>query len=365
VSDAIEVPVPTEGIAAGPLRVRETVPADEAAWDALVRSHPRGSPFHLPAWQQAVKEVFGHRPCHLVAERSGRLEGVLPLFLVRSPFRATHLLSIPYGVYGGPLGESPEAEDALLRSACDLARSMRVAYLELRYLEPPRGEGAEVLVPLDDFYETFLRDLPPPGSDSLALLPRKARAAARHARDRFGLEFVEGRWYLPDLYRLFAINKRRLGSPGLPWVYFARLHDLFRREMVVHLVRNHGRPLAAVLSFLFGSTVMPYYSGTLPEAEEVHASNFMYWKLLDWAIERGFRRFDFGRSRRGSGAFAFKENQGFEPVPLPYRFFLVRRRRLPTFTPSNPRLDLPRRIWRAVPLPVTIWLSRPLNRYLP
>jgi len=351
--------------AAGPWGVRAAAPSDEPAWDALVRSSSRGSPFHLRVWQRAVEEVFEHRPFHLVAERAGRLEGVLPMFLVRSPFRATHLNSVPYGVYGGPLGTSPAVEDALLGHACALARSMGVSYLELRYAEGPVGEAANSLVPFDDLYETFLRDLPPPGTDSLSLLPRKARAAARHARDRFLLEFVEGRWYLPDLYRLFAINKHRLGSPALPWAYFERLRDLFGKDMVVHLVRDRGRPVAAVLSFLFGSTVMPYYSGALPDADRVHANNFMYWRLLDWSMKKGFRRFDFGRSRRGSGAYAFKKNQGFEPTPLPYRFFLVRRRRPPTFTPSNPHLDLPRRLWRAVPLRLTIGLSRPLSRYLP
>ena len=351
----------TEGEAAPERgRIRPAEPTDVAAWARFVLAHSRGSPFHLPAWQRCVEETFGHRPFHLVAERDGRFAGVLPLFLVRSPFLGRNLISVPYGVYGGPLADDPGTEEALLGEATRIARELRVGYLELRYREAPANA-----LPENNLYVTFRRELPPPGSDALLLLPRKARAAARQGRDLHGLEFAEGAWYLPDLVRLFAVNKRHLGSPGLPRGHFERLREYFGKSLHVHIVRRDRTPLAAVLSLEFRDTLLPYYSGALEEAERFHVNGFMYWRLLEWAIARRFRWFDFGRSRQGSGAADFKKNQGFEPTPLHYRYLLVRRRRSPTFTPSNPRLALPRRLWRALPPGLTERLSRRLSRYLP
>ncbi|HKB16947.1 MAG TPA: peptidoglycan bridge formation protein FemAB, partial [Planctomycetota bacterium] len=65
-----------------------------------------------------------------------------------------------------------------------------------------------------------------------------------------------------------------------------------------------------------------------------------------------------------TGASDFKKNQGFEPSPLHYRYVLVRRRRIPSFTPSNPQLAPLRRLWRAVPMRVTSLLSPRLSRWL-
>jgi hypothetical protein len=44
----------------------------------------------------------------------------------------------------------------------------------------------------------------------------------------------------------------------------------------------------------------------------------MYYALMRHASARGCNRFDFGRSKLGTGAFAFKKNWGFEPQPLVY-----------------------------------------------
>ncbi|HET6203775.1 MAG TPA: FemAB family XrtA/PEP-CTERM system-associated protein [Planctomycetota bacterium] len=353
--------VQARGGAGGELRVRPAEPGDEAQWRALVTEHAGGSPFHLPAWARCVEETFRHEPRHLLVERGGRPAGVLPLFHVRSPFLGRNLISVPYAVYGGPIAVDREAEAALLAAAGALARRLRVGYLELRWRDDPGND-----LPENDLYVTFRRELPPPGSDTLSLLPRKARAATRQARERFGLEFVEGLWYLPDLARLFAINKRHLGSPGLPREHFERLREGFAGGLHLHVVRRGSEPIAAVLSLAFRDTIFPYYSGAVTEvAERSHANNLLYWGLLDWASARGYRWFDFGRSRRGTGAADFKKNQGFEASPLHYRYVLVRRRRVPTFTPSNPSLDLPRRLWRTLPLRVTELLSRRLSRYLP
>ena len=42
----------------------------------------------------------------------------------------------------------------------------------------------------------------------------------------------------------------------------------------------------------------------------------MYWEVMRRAGERGCPMFDFGRSKIGTGAYAFKKNWGFEPEPL-------------------------------------------------
>ena len=103
-------------------------------------------------------------------------------------------------------------------------------------------------------------------------------------------------------FRFFQGNKRSLGSPGLPMLWFRALVAEFGKDVVVHLVRTPEQALAAVRSFLWGDTLYAYYSGTAQDADrEFSASNFMYMSLREWAVAQGLRRFDFGRSRRDSG----------------------------------------------------------------
>jgi FemAB-related protein (PEP-CTERM system-associated) len=348
--------------AAEALEIRPARAADDAPRDALVRALPGGSPFHLSAWRRAVERCFGHEPCDLVASEGGRLVGVLPLMRVRSPFGARALLSVPYAVYGGAVATRPEIEMALVRSAMQQAARERVRRLELRNVEPPAVEGLVAY----DLYATFVRELPPAPEKVLEQMPKKARAEARKARERHGLRLREGGWYLDDLVRLFHHNKRALGSPALPREFFFALAEGLAPDVRVHAVHHGGAPIAAVMSFLWRDTLLAYYAGSAEGVDrELSASNFMYMALQEWAVERGLRRFDFGRSRKDAGAFQFKRHQGFEPRDLPYRVQLVTDRELPSFNPSNPRTHWMQQTWRRLPLWATVRLSSTLARYLP
>jgi FemAB-related protein (PEP-CTERM system-associated) len=334
---------------------------EDARRDAYVKAHARGTFFHLAGWRKVVERVHGHEPLELYAWRGERLVGVLPLMLCRTLLGGRQLVSMPHATYGGPLGDEPAIERALVEEAQRLGRELGVGYLELRCQDDP---GLE-LVP-NTLYCTFLRDLPTDKEQVLARMPKKARAEARKARDKHGLELSQGHWYVDDLARMFLLNKHALGSPGLPVAHFKALLEEHERAVHVHLVRQGGTPLAAVMSFVYGDTLIAYYAGTRPGADRaVSASNFMYLALQEWAVERGLRRFDFCRSRVDSGAFEFKRHQGFEPQPLHYRYSLVRKKSVPSFTPSNPRTKLLRSAWSKLP----IWLARPLSdrlaSYLP
>lgn len=357
----------------GELRVRELLPGEDSRWDAYVSRHPFGTFFHRSGWSRVVAETFRHQPHALVVEQGRRWLGVLPLFLTRSPFLGRNLISVPYAVYGGVLADDDRAQSALLQRAAALGREQRVRYVELRHLEARAGDR-----PRSPLYVTFRCDLPEDPADVMARIPKKARAEVRAARDpaqpalagvrreSFGIR-VTADGSVDELFRLFAENKRRLGSPTLPRRWFQGLVDEFGRAAVIHrAVAPDGRTLAAVMSFTFRDTVYAYYSGSLPAVEHTGVNNWIYCAIMEWAIEQGYTRFDFGRSRADSGPARFKKNMGFSPEPLHYEYLLLAPgASLPDFHPSNPRLDLPRRVWSRLPMFACNRLGARLSRYLP
>lgn len=339
------------------LKTRE----DDARIDAFVQSAARASFFHLTGWTRAVCDEFGHKDRSLIAERGGDVVGVLPLALCRGLRGGRSLISSAYGVYGGPAGVDSEVELALFHAAEKDALDLNVGRLELRCLEDP---GLDL--PKADLHATFIKELPGKAEDVLAGMPKKARADARKARRDYELTLQEGMHYLPELVRLFHRNKHSLGSPALPSSFFERLARTFGSMCTVHVVKKDGETLAAVMSFLFRDQVLAYYSGTGDDVDRsFKASCFMYMALQEWSVEQGYRVFDFGRSRKGSGAFSFKARQGFEAKDVHYSFRLVKDEGLPTFNPSNPKTRILQRTWQKLPLAITRRLSGPASKFLP
>jgi hypothetical protein len=90
----------------------------------------------------------------------------------------------------------------------------------------------------------------------------------------------------------------------------------------------------------------------------------MYWELMRRSREQGYRLFDFGRSKAGTGPYSFKKNFGFEPQPLPYEYHLVKADGVPDINPTNPKYRLLVNTWSRLPLPVANFIGPFLARSL-
>jgi serine/alanine adding enzyme len=75
--------------------------------------------------------------------------------------------------------------------------------------------------------------------------------------------------------------------------------------------------------------------------------------MFRFAVERGFRRFDLGRSTPGEGTFHFKRQWGAEPRELVWEYWTAEAKSLPNLSPTNPRFSGAIAAWRRLPVSVT------------
>jgi FemAB-related protein (PEP-CTERM system-associated) len=332
----------------------------QTAWDAFVARQPEGTLFHATAWKRTIERAFGFEPRYLVAEESGEIRGVLPLFLSSNWIQGRTLISTPFAVYGGICASDPIASQGLREAACRMAAEEGVNYLELR--EPFRAYGDGFLT--KELYVTFEQELPGDPEKLLRGLPKDTRYMIRKGQ-KSGLRAVTGNDQLDPFYEIYAQSVRNLGTPVFGKRFFKIALEEFGSAAEVMVIRNDTKALAAVLSFRFRDAILPYYGGSLLEGRQFAANNYMYWEVLRSACERGLRSYDFGRSKLGTGSYFFKTQWSMRERPLPYQFYLVRRKNLPNFSPANPRFKLATEIWKRIPFSLTKTLGPALVRLFP
>lgn len=327
-------------------------------WDAFVSGSPQASFFHRAAWRDILEGVLGHRCYYLYAEARGAIAGVLPLAEVRSRLFGHALISTPFCVYGGVAARDAGVEARLVEAAAKLAGELQVDYLELRNREAMAGGW-----PVKDLYVSFRKVLDPDEEANFQAIPRKQRAMVRKGIEA-GLT-AEPDESVDTFFRVYAESVRNLGTPVLSRRYYARVKAAFGKDCEITVVRDHGEPVAAAMSFYFRDEVHPYYGGSIARGRGLKANDFMYWAVMRRAIERGARLFDYGRSKRDTGSYHFKKHWGFEPEPLPYAYHLVRARTIPNVSPTNPKYRLFIKAWQHLPLAVSCaigpWLARNLG----
>jgi FemAB-related protein (PEP-CTERM system-associated) len=378
---------------------------DRKNWNSYILIHPQGTLFHCIEWKNVIENTFGHRSYYLIAEsnsntatpqqtnttfftsnlkqsdplssnkderlqpktrcssnlQQGSIVGVLPLFSVKSFLFGRSLISIPFAAYGGVLADGQEVTKQLLEKAKELTRSERLEYLELR------NRDEEIAgFPSKDLYVKFRRNIFKDLNENMEAIPRKSRRMIR-VGEKEGLRYQFGhKELLPLFYEIFARNYRHLGSPVFSKKLFENLLEAFKEKVGILVIKSkEGKPIASVLSFFYKDEVIPYYAGSLFEYRQLAPNDFMYWQLMKYGCENGYKTFDFGRSKVNTGSYDFKRHWGFEPQPLQYQYFLNRIKEIPNVSPVNPKYQRKIEIWKRLPFWLTKVIGPRIVKYIP
>lgn len=357
------------------MKIRFYQETDRQAWDEYVLRHPHGTFFHVTGWKRVVEKSFGHRSFYLVAEKgennsavkhvsgsdtNGSILGVFPLFTIKSFVFGRSMISLPFAPYGGILADNQEVEKSLYLEALALTKKENLDYLEVR-----NGNNSLPDLSEKDLYYTFKKEILTTEDENLKAIPRKSRRMVR-----LGIKNdLESSWgdeeLLNEFYNLFAFSYHDFGTPVFSKSYLKRLLKEFGEYCRILIIKKDGHPLSGVLSFFFKDEVIPYYFGAYPASREYAANDFLYWKLMVTAMERGCTSFDFGRSKKDTGPFRFKKHWGFEPKPLPYQFYLNKISELPNISPANPKYRQRIELWKKMPLWTTKLIGPRIVKYIP
>ncbi|MBJ6723701.1 FemAB family PEP-CTERM system-associated protein [Geomonas sp. Red875] len=334
---------------------------DPGSWDAFVSGHPLATGYHRYGWKEVIVEAFGHVPYFLSAcDEVGGIQGVLPLIHMKSVLFGNFLVSVPFVNYGGLLCNSTAAAEALLAKAERLRCELGADHVELRHL------GAQVPgLPTRQHKVTMLLTLADDAERQWQTFNCKLRNQIRKAQ-KCGLECISGGLELLDeFYAVFARNMRDLGTPVYSRDFFRRVLAAFPEETRVFVVRSGAAAVGGGIAFWFRTTVEVPWASSISSYRTMCPNDLLYWEVIRFAIDRGFRTLDFGRSTPGEGTYHFKKQWGAEPVPLNWQYLFPDGTPFPELNPKNPKFRLAVRLWKQLPLVLTNLIGPRLVRNIP
>ena len=306
---------PSHAGSASLVQVREDV--DGARWDAYVEGRPDASAYHRRGWLELIGRAFGHEIRPLTCTIDGAISGVLPLVVMRSRLFGTFAVSLPFLNAGGILADDDRAAGALVDAAIAIASERRAEYLELRHitrrfpnLTERRHRVAMTLDLLDSVDRHWLA------------LDRKIRNQVRKAEKSSLTAAHGGLELVPDFYRVFSRNMRDLGTPVFGHALFEEVLKTFPDNCRVVCVYRGDQIVAAAIVHWRGAWMEVPWASALREYNAMAANMFLYWQMLQLAIERGCSRFEFGRCAPGEGTFQFKKQWGAVPSPLVWEYWM-------------------------------------------
>jgi serine/alanine adding enzyme len=347
-------------MASNPNSIEVILASDRKTWDDYVLGHPSGAFSHLWSVAEAIKIAYRHDVYFLMAMRASgavnsfaaspeglhpggapgsdaagkipccngrqRPVGILPLVHIRHLLLGNSLVSLPFFDFGGMVCDDESAEAALLDEARRIGIRVGAKHIEIRHRSLPMENPSEPKA-VDGAPNSIIRShkvrmvlqLPESSQELMKSFKSKLRSQITKAM-REGLRLkIGGEDLLDDFYRVFAKNMRDLGSPVHSEGFIAAfLHGLPEQARVFAVVKDN-RTLAASIAFAFKDTVMNPWASSLRAFSRLNPNMLLYWGMLEYACDNGFRIFDFGRSTPGEGTYRFKEQWGAKPVTSPWQ----------------------------------------------
>jgi hypothetical protein len=122
---------------------------------------------------------------------------------------------------------------------------------------------------------------------------------------------------LGDFYKVYRSNIRRLGSFGLPKLFFKNLLHLYQNGQAVAFVAYlGGKPAGASILLTFLNRAENGWFSSLKPLNRLYVTYFLHDAMMDYAIKAGCASYSFGRSTRNSPGHIYKQQWGTCDTPL-------------------------------------------------
>ncbi len=352
---------------------------DMSAWDSYARIHPDATLYHLSGWKSVIEKTYGHNTHYLMAQKiasnqnsstpptnqSDSVVGILPLTHFKHFVFGNNLVSIPYFDMGGILADDAEIERALLSEAMKLGTKLKVNNIELRHAKPlsclsdnvkqgPMSCDLSAMTLSTRSHKVrMLRDLPNSSEELLKSYKSKLRSQIKKPIKE-GLKATVGRLeLLDDFYKVFLVNMRDLGSPVHSHRMMKNVLEQFPETSKIVVVYKDETPVACSMIVGFKDTLENPWASSLRQYSRLSPNMLLYWTMLEYACENGYKWFDFGRSSPDEGTYKFKKQWGAKPNQLHWHYITLQGQPVDEETTEKSKFDKAIQYWQKLPVPVT------------
>ena len=339
-----------------------------------------------------------------------QVAGILPLVHLKHFLFGNSLISIPFFDIGGILADNQETEKALLSEAIKLGQKLNVNNIELRHIDPiacltQNLLPAETLQNSSSFRQrrinfsqfrpetektkrssqsckscqkdiqnwTFqIRShkarmlLKLPESSELLMKSFKSKLRSQIKKPlKEGLKAKIGSLeLLDDCYKVFLINMRDLGSPVHSKKIIRSVIEEFPDKSRIVMIYKAGQPVACSIIVGFKDTLENPWASALKQYCRLSPNMLLYWSMLEYASDNGYKYFDFGRSTPDEGTYKFKKQWGAKPTLLHWHYISLNGQPIIEETSEKSKFDKAIQYWQKLPVPVTKILGPMIRKHI-
>lgn len=366
---------------------------DKHDWDTYVLSNTDANLYHLASWKNVIEKTYGHKTYYLMAKRTlsepikssnstnpkKSVVGILPLVHLKHYIFGNNLISIPFFDMSGILADDEAAEKALTHEAIKLGEKLKADRIELRHTQPlswinsnefnglihnSKIKNRDCRVKTQSHKVRMLLNLPGSSEELMNSFKSKLRSQINKPVKEGLKAKIGGLEHLDAYYDVFSANMRDLGSPVHSKKLISNVLKQFSKNAKITIVNKDNKPVACSIIVGFKDTLENPWASSLREYSRLSPNMLLYWTMLEYACDNGYKYFDFGRSTPDEGTYKFKAQWSAKPHPLHWHYISLNGQRIDTETTEKSKFNKAIQCWQRLPVPVTKIIGPMLRKHI-
>ena len=269
-------------------------------WNTILTSSTEATIYHSMEWNAIQHEYSGLGFHAVMAYLDTNPVGLFPLYVRRKNRLISHAINAPLETpYGGPVTVSDisrknrkELIRGLIKTMQGSVASRTISFNTTLGFDTRELDGYNMDI---SSKQSSVLDLGPGEEWLHAQMRRNHRRQLKKASSSNNKVIQDDTFeFLDDYYELLKATYSRLGKERLVAKDFYTLccHRLPADTIKLFMVKDGDEFIAGGLVLIHGGNVIFWRGATLDDYMRMGASNLLYWSIITWAIEKGYRTLD-------------------------------------------------------------------------
>jgi len=340
------------------------IATDKEHWEEFLSKFENSSIYYSPDWFELLETTFGISGQHLFYKQDKKINGCLPLFLIKNPILGKKLISTPHGSCGGgALTNDQEIESELIEKAIDFCKDQNIGYLEIRSDAVNPVLKKKGFIHRQPFVRNLLR-LEDESSNFKKLT--KGHKAAINTKNELKVHQLANLDELKIWYDIYQETNRNFGTPAYGFNFFKNIYyNLIDKGLANLLLSKVGNKIVGgILLLKFKKTVIYRLGAVNKKYLQLRPYNKLLWEGIKYSLNNNCKYFDMGTSAiENNGLIKFKKHFGTDTLPVNFYYF-KNKMNIPKMERYLSKDMITKKIWKKLPVFFTEKLGVPIRKWI-
>lgn len=335
-------------------------PIDFHNWNEQIADLPGSTIFHTSNWTRVLTDSYSYKPRYFCTLSKGKLQNVIPIMEISSPFTGKRGVSLPFSDRVDPIVDDLATFKKIFESIVKFGTSNGWESITFR--------GGDKFFRSDQSFEFYINSFIQINGSQQNLFNKFKSSTRRNIKKAEASDLKTTvsvtEESVKSFYRLNCLSRKGHGLPPQPFRFFKNIYQYLidQKKGFVCLSTYENKPVSGVFFLHFNRKAFYKYGASDKRFLHLRPNNLSMWHALKECLKDNIEFIDLGRSEaQHQGLIQYKRGWNAKEEKINYYKYNIKEN---NFLSKKPNLYFSNKIFKHFPVSLLKAIGSILYRHV-